>query len=481
MQTKRQKNLLDMHIIIYACILLFMPFVSLGETLEELEAKVRDGDLEAQYQLAIFLEKGEGQKKDILRTLFLLHKAAQKGHSQSREKLLSLIEEIKVKAGNQDADSEYLLGYVLLCGRGLDKNEKSGFKYLLKAAEQGSSEAQYSVGQVLLGIGEHGSSIKDIPKDEKLGFEWLLKSAEKGNSKAQYYAGQILLGTKHLGALGSSTKEIPKNAEAAIEWLRKSANSGDALAMEALFKEYMDGKNTIENNKEAFKLAKSAAEKGDARAAMSVGAMYYLGVGVNHDLKEALRYWHRSAELGYQTAKVFLGATYNPENWEGMRPSFYGWSSSYLQAGYMLSRLNIGVKNSQESVKWLKEASKEFYHTGYEDDCENALGNAYFNGEGVEQDFNEAIKWWKKAAAERPNGVGNSDALYHLGIAYKNGHGVKRNMDTAIGYFELSPHRSAFELLEIYVEKLGVNQNLIKKSLSEILCLGQKLKGQGND
>jgi TPR repeat protein len=453
-----------MHIIIYACILLFMPFVALGETLEELEAKVRDGDLEAQYQLAIFLEKGEGQKKDILRTLFLLHKAAQKGHSQSREKLLSLIEEIKVKAGNQDADSEYLLGYVLLCGRGLDKNEKSGFKYLLKAAEKGSSEAQYSVGQVLLGIGEHGSSIKDIPKDEKLGFEWLLKSAEKGNSKAQYYAGQILLGTKHLGELGSSIEDIPKNPEAGIEWLRRSAKSGDTLAMEALFKEYMDGKNTIENNKEAFKLAKSAAEKGDARAAMSVGAMYYLGVGVNHDLKEALRYWHRSAELGYQTAKVFLGATYNPENWEGMRPSFYGWSSSYLQAGYMLSRLNIGVKNSQESVKWLKEASKEFYHTGYEDDCENALGNAYFNGEGVEQDFNEAIKWWKKAAAERPNGVGNSDALYHLGIAYKNGHGVKRNMDTAIGYFELSPHRSAFELLEIYVEKLGVNQNLIKKA-----------------
>ena len=463
MKCKTQKAKFYIHIITYAFLWFFVPFAANGETLKELEAKARAGDLEAQYQLAILLEKGEGQK-DTRRTLFLLHKAAQKGHSESGKKLLSLIEEIKVKAGNQDADSEYLLGYILLCGRGLDKNEKSGFEYLLKSAEKGNSEAQYFVGQILLRIGEYGSSIKDIPKNEKLGFEWLLKCAEKGNSKAQYYAGQILLGTKHLGALGSSTKEIPKNAASAIEWLRKSANSGDTLAMEALFKEYMDGENTIENNKEAFKLAKSAAEKGDARAAMSVGAMYYLGAGVNHDLKEALRYWHRSAELGYQKAKVFLGATYNPENWEGMRPSFYGWSSSYLEAGYMLSRLNIGVKNSQEAVKWLKEASKKFYDTGWEDDCENALGNAYFNGEGVEQDFNEAIKWWKKAAIERPNGVGNLDALYHLGMTYKNGYGVERNMDTAIGYFELSPYKSAFELLEIYNQQIKDPRALLEKT-----------------
>ena len=464
MKSRIQKPLIYLHIISYACILIFMPFVALGETLEQLEAKVRGGDPDDQYQLALFLENGESQKKDTRRTLFLLHKAAQKGHSESGKKLLSLIEDLKVKAANQDADSEYLLGYVLLYGRGLDKNEKSAFEYLLKSAEKGNSEAQYSVGQVLLGIGEHGSSIKDIPKNEKLGFEWLLKSAEKGNSEAQYYAGQILLGTRNLGALGSSTKEIPKNAEAGIEWLRRSANSGDSWAMEALFKEYMDGKNVKQNQTEAFKLARAAAQKGDAGAAMSVGAMYYLGAGVDHDLKEALRYWHRSAELGYQTAKVFLGATYNPENWEGMRPSSYGWSSDYLLAGYMFSNLDIGVKNSREAVKWLKEAAKKFSDTGYEDNCENALGNAYFNGEGVEQDFNEAIKWWKKAAVERPNGARNSDALYHLGMAYKNGYGVKRNMETAIGYFELSPHKSAFELLEIYVEELGVNQDLLKKA-----------------
>lgn len=469
MKSRIQKPLIYLHIISYACILIFMPFVALGETLEQLEAKVRGGDPDAQYQLALFLENGESQKKDTRRTLFLLHKAAQKGHSESGKKLLSLIEDLKVKAADQDADSEYLLGYVLLYGRGLDKNEKSAFEYLLKSAEKGNSEAQYSVGQVLLGIGEHGSSIKDIPKNEKLGFEWLLKSAEKGNSKAQYYVGQILLGTKHLGELGSSIEDIPKNAEAGIEWLRRSANSGDSLAMEALFKEYMDGKNVKQNQKEAFKLAQSAAQKGDAGAAMSVGAMYYLGAGVDNDLKEALRYWHISAELGYQTAKVFLGATYNPDNWENSRPSSYGWFSDYLQSGDTLSSLDIGVRNPQEAVKWLKEASKKFYDTGSEDKCENALGNAYFKGDGVNQDFEEAINWWQRASVKRPGRiVGNRDALFNLGMAYKNGHGVKRNMDSAVGYFELSassyPYKSAFELLQIYIEKLGVNQDVLKKS-----------------
>jgi len=440
-----------------------------GETLEELEEKVRGGDPEAQFQLAIFLEEGKGQKKDTRRTLILLHKAAQKGHSESGKKLLSLIEEIKVKAANHDAYSEYLYGYVLLNGRGLDKNEKSGFEYVLKSAEKGNSEAQYTAGQVLLGIGEYGSSIKDIPKDEKLGFEWLLKSAEKGNSKAQYYAGQILLGTKHLGALGSSTKEIPKNTEAGIEWLQRSANSGDLSAMAALFKEYMDGKNVQQNQNEAFKLAMTAAQKGDAEAAMSVGAMYYLGAGVDHDLKEALRYWHRSAELGYQTAKVFLGATYNPENWEDMRPSAYGWPSDYLSTGYIISSLDIGVKNPQEAVHWLKEAARKFHDTGWEDDCENAIGNAYFNGRGVDRDYKEAIKWWEKAIVKRPNrSIGNTNALYHLGMAYKNGHGVSRDIKKAIQYFEMSakwhPYNSARELLEIYIQENGLTKTFLSKA-----------------
>jgi tetratricopeptide (TPR) repeat protein len=232
----------------------------------------------------------------------------------------------------------------------------------------------------------------------------------------------------------------------------------------------MDGKNVKQNQKEAFKLAKTAAQKGDAGAAMSVGAMYYLGVGVNQDLREALRYWHRSAELGYQTAKVFLGAIYNPKNWEGSLPSYNGWFSDYLNVRNMFHTLNIGVKNPQESVKWLKEASIEFYLTGWEDACENALGNAYFNGEGVEQDFNEAIKWWKKAAAERPNGVGNSYALYHLGMAYKNGHGVSRDMAKAIEYFEMSayshPYNSARELLEIYNQQIKEPKAFLEKAKS---------------
>jgi TPR repeat protein len=260
MKAKIQKPLLYMHIINYAFIWFFMSFVALGETVDNLKSKAKQGDLDAYYQLALQYEKGESTEKDLQGAIFFLNTAAQKGHSQSHEKLLLLIEEIKVKAANQDAYSECIYGYILLYGRGIEKNEKCGFEYLLKSAQKDNSEAQYFVGQILLRIGEYGSSIKDIPKNEKLGFEWLLKSAEKGNSKAQYYVGQILLGTKHLRVLGSSTKEIPKNAEAGIEWLRRSASSGDSLATRVLFKEYMDGENTIENHIEAFKLAKSEVD-----------------------------------------------------------------------------------------------------------------------------------------------------------------------------------------------------------------------------
>ena len=33
-------------------------------------------------------------------------------------------------------------------------------------------------------------------------------------------------------------------------------------------------------------------------------------------------------------------------------------------------------------------------------DAQFLLGNAYYTGNGVEQDYNEAISWWHKAAAQ---------------------------------------------------------------------------------
>ena len=53
------------------------------------------------------------------------------------------------------------------------------------------------------------------------------------------------------------------------------------------------------------------------------------------------------------------------------------------------------------------------------------IGNLYFNGMGIEKNYEEAAKWMEKAALQ-----GNTSAMTGLGICYYYGYGVKRSKDT---------------------------------------------------
>jgi len=55
-------------------------------------------------------------------------------------------------------------------------------------------------------------------------------------------------------------------------------------------------------------------------------------------------------------------------------------------------------------------------------DAQYALGESYYNGVGVKQDYLEAAKWYKLAGNQ-----GNFNALFKLGMMYKKGEGVERN------------------------------------------------------
>ena len=62
-----------------------------------------------------------------------------------------------------------------------------------------------------------------------------------------------------------------------------------------------------------------------------------------------------------------------------------------------------------------------------------ALGDLYFNGQGVEIDFDLAYYWYEKAAN---TGEGNPEAFKHVGMAYHAGWGRDVDFDKAREYFE---------------------------------------------
>ncbi len=55
------------------------------------------------------------------------------------------------------------------------------------------------------------------------------------------------------------------------------------------------------------------------------------------------------------------------------------------------------------------------------------IGNMYYHGQGVRQDYNKALECYTKSASQ-----GNADSLYSLGYMYKNGLGVQKDLNKAI-------------------------------------------------
>jgi TPR repeat protein len=449
-----------------------------GDTIEHLRIKSYEGDCEARYQLAILLEKGEGIKRDMSEALSLLKEAAdEEDHKNAKSKLYSLLNELKSKASGGDSESQYLLGNHLFYGE--ESETKEGFQWLLKAAERGHSGAQYDVGLILLGEYTNEACVQSYFNGS-------------GRTKHLNWNNIKQLHAEHV---------IPTNTLKGHEWLQKSAESKNIEAMKYLFQAYIQGRNYIPRNYEkAYKLAQERLKLKDPAAAMSLGAMYFKGVGVKPNSEKALEYWNMASNMGLEGAKFFLAQQYNPNIWEnldymGKKTEFTGadgWEDFeyegpmwFLEDGAKV--VVNGIRKPDEAVKLLQEIVKNHDEYGYpNDEYENALGNAYFIGEGVEQDYQEAIKWWEKAAIKRPgNLIGNTDALYHLGMAYKNGHGVNRDMEKAIQYFEMSAKfhqkNSQRELLVIYDQQIKSPKDFLAKAKSveiwdEIIWefLGQK-------
>jgi TPR repeat protein len=82
-------------------------------------------------------------------------------------------------------------------------------------------------------------------------------------------------------------------------------------------------------------------------------------------------------------------------------------------------------KNYEESAKWFRLAADQGYAP-----AQFNLGNAYKHGQGVEQDDLKAAEWWRKAAEQE-----FAPAQFNLGTQYYFGRGVPKDEETAIRWY----------------------------------------------
>ena len=113
----------------------------------------------------------------------------------------------------------------------------------MKAAQQGLSEAQRTVGLFY----EKGIA---VTKDEKKAFEWMLKAAKQGNASAQ-----DAIGSFYVNGCG-----VRQNYDQAIYWFNEAMKQNYAYSYNNMAYLYIQGKGIQEDKKKAFELLEKAIE-----------------------------------------------------------------------------------------------------------------------------------------------------------------------------------------------------------------------------
>ncbi len=123
-----------------------------------------------------------------------------------------------------------------------------------------------------------------------------------------------------------------------------------------------------------------------------------------------------------------------------------------------------------ESVEWMRKAAEQGYA-----EAQNVLGDFYYIGVMIKQNYAEAVKWSRKAADQ-----GHAEAQCRLGKCYYYGFGVEKNFTEAFNWFLKSAKQgnmeAEYEVGMRYYEGEGV-----KKDYSQAKYWFKKAEDKGFD
>ena len=253
----------------------------------------------------------------------------------------------------------------------------NGMKYLTLAAENGCSHAMTCLGNVYW----EGDGVE---QDEDEAIKWYKLAAAHGDSDAV----EILM-----DEIGLDYSEEP------LEWCVKVAENGGTDAQ--LYLAEMYGGKDFE---ESLKWYKLAAEGGNRDAIYHLGHIYYYGDGVEQSYKEAY-YWFDK---------------------DGFRELPY----------YICADMYFHVDKCYETAFRLYQSALEKDGVDF---AAYKIGEMYYYGLGIEQDYNKAFEFLKHYNGDFDEDFADEAppiVWRMLGEMYKNGWGVEQNLEEAEKLFK---------------------------------------------
>ena len=224
------------------------------------------------------------------------------------------------KSGDVYAQNE--LSDMYFYGHGIEKNEKEGWNWLKKSAEEGYWRAIYKMGELY----RNGTY---IVKDKEEAKKWYKKGMEKGD--AYSYLGMarctignyhflfgrdqmsldVLLGLKRIDSIRFELQgKLEKVMKEVLDFCMESYKRGCGEAAFMSARMYDSFVNVLFGNFEydkAFLWAGKAAEMGCEEGLFYLGYCYYWGRGTDQNYQLAQKYYKLASEQGYNDATIMLG------------------------------------------------------------------------------------------------------------------------------------------------------------------------------
>lgn len=133
---------------------------------------------------------------------------------------------------------------------------------------------------------------------------------------------------------------------------------------------------------------------------------YTSGMGRKIDLREGVGLQRRASELGHPIGKVMFADS--------------------LRSGQFVPKDEaLAMRLEAEAIPEIRKAALQNHPS-----AQNALGNAYLNGRGVEKDEKQAVEWFRKAAEQK-----YLQAQSNLGTCYAQGRGVAKDDKQAVEWY----------------------------------------------
>jgi len=186
------------------------------------------------------------------------------------------------------------------------------------------------------------------------------------------------------------------------------------------------------------------AAGGDANAAFQLGEFFRKGDEVERDYRTAFKWYSKAAESRHARAHFVLGGMF--EKGEGLKPNLIKAQKSYRVAA-RLARL------------------PEAYF---------ALGQLYFHGRGVAQDYTDAFSWTLKAAQR-----GYPPAQFLIGGMYAEGWAIKQDYIEAYKWYTLAmPERDRAMAYNPKYDPVKARKALAEKMNKFQIGRGEKMARQ---